>query len=335
MGGAFFPRDYSLQPGPGTIHKGGMLYRPFGKSGLKVSAIGLGAWQLNNPLWGGPDAAGSVRLVQAALDGGCNFFDTAPGYGDGASESLLGRALRGRRGAAVLCTKFGHAPGAENDFSAARLRPALEDSLRRLQTDHVDVLLLHNPPPDRLDGARAADLYAELGALQGEGKVRVFGASVDRAAELRELVRTTPGGAAEVLFNAFHQEPRPALADAGAAGLGLIAKVPLDSGWLSGKYDEHSRFDGIRDRWTPDVVARRAALVRALRTLLPPGLPLAQAALRFVLAHPEIATVIPGAKDRAQLEANLAAAAEPLAPETVSAIHDLWRRELADHPLPW
>jgi len=312
-----------------------MLYRPFGRSGLRVSAIGFGAWQLNNPLWGGPDEAGSVRLVQAALDGGCNFFDTAPGYGDGASESLLGRALRGRRDAAVICTKFGHTAEGNNDFSAGSLRPALEDSLRRLRTGHVDVLLLHNPPADRLAGAQAGDLYAELAALQAEGKLRVFGASVDWADDLRTLCRTTPGGAAEVLFNAFHQEPRRAFAEAAAGGLGLIAKVPLDSGWLSGKYDEHSRFDGIRDRWTPDVVARRATLVRAMRALLPPGLSLAQAALRFVLAHPEISTVIPGAKDHTQLEANLAAASEPLAPEVVAAIHDLWRREIAANPLPW
>jgi aryl-alcohol dehydrogenase-like predicted oxidoreductase len=312
-----------------------MLYRPFGKSGLSVSAIGFGAWQLNNPLWGGPDEAESVRLVHAALDGGCNFFDTAPGYGDGASEQLLGQALRGRHDAAVVCTKFGHTAKTENDFSVASLRPALEDSLRRLRTDHVDVLLLHNPPADRLAGAQAGDLYAELAALKAEGKLRVFGASVDWADELRTLSRTTPSGAAEVLFNAFHQEPRRAFADVDAGGLGLIAKVPLDSGWLSGKYDEHSRFDGIRDRWTPVIVARRATLVREMRALLPPGLTLAQAALRFVLAHREISTVIPGAKDRTQLEANLAAAAEPLAPEIVAAIHDLWRREIEANPLPW
>jgi aryl-alcohol dehydrogenase-like predicted oxidoreductase len=312
-----------------------MQYRLLGRSGIRVSAIGFGAWQLNNPLWGGPDEAASLRLVQAALDGGCNFFDTAPGYGDGASERLLGQALQGRRDAAVVCTKFGHGAGAEPDFSAAGLRPALESSLRRLRTDRVDVLLLHNPPAELLDGARAADLYAELEALKAEGKLRLFGASVDWAEELGMLSRTTPSGAAEVLFNAFHQEPRRAFAAAADAGVGLIAKVPLDSGWLSGKYDERSRFDGIRDRWTPEVVARRAALVRELRGLLPVGVSLAHAALRFVLAQRGIATVIPGAKDPAQLEANLAAAAEPLSPEVVAAIVVLWRREIAAAPLPW
>lgn len=312
-----------------------MRYRSFGDSGLRVSVVGFGAWQLNNLLWGGPDEAESLRLVQAALDGGCNFFDTAPGYGGGASERLLGQALRGRRDDAIICTKFGHAPEAENDFSVAKLRPTLEASLRRLQTDRVEVLLLHNPPGELLDGARASDLYAELEALRAEGKLQVFGASVDWADELDLLAGTTPSGAAEVLFNAFHQEPRRAFAGAAAGGLGLIAKVPLDSGWLSGKYDEHSRFAGIRDRWTPEVVARRAALVRELLGLLPVGLSLATAALRFVLSQEEIATVIPGAKDVGQLEANLAAAAEPLAAEVVAGIRALWEREIAAEPLPW
>lgn len=312
-----------------------MDYRQLGKTGLRVSAVGFGAWQLDNSIWGGPDEAASIELVQAALGAGCNFFDTAPGYGNGASERLLGKALKGRRGEAILCTKFGHADPKQMDFSAAGLRPSLEASLRRLQTDHVDVLLLHNPPGDLLDGTKAADLYAELEALQRAGKVRAFGASIDTSQELRTLALTTTSGAAEVLFNAFHQDVRRAFDEAAERSVGLIAKVPLDSGWLGGKYDEHSRFDGIRERWSPAVVDRRAALVRKLRALLPPGMPLTQAALGFVLAHREIATVIPGAKTRAQLEANLAAAAEPLPATLLTAVHALWETEIADNPLPW
>jgi aryl-alcohol dehydrogenase-like predicted oxidoreductase len=297
--------------------------------------VGFGAWQLANPIWAGPDEAGSVELVHAALAAGCNFFDTAPGYGGGASEQLLGRALQGRRGKAVLCTKYGHADPRQANFSVTGLRPSLEASLRRLQTDHVDLLLLHNPPHDLLDGARAADLYSELDALRCEGKLGAFGASIDTRQELRTLALTTSSGAAEVLFNAFHQDVRREFGEAARRGLGLIAKVPLDSGWLTGKYDERSRFDGIRGRWSPEVVARRAALVHKLRALLPPGMPLAQAALSFVLAHREIATVIPGAKTRAQLEANLAAASEPMPAAMVAAIHALWETDLADDPLPW
>lgn len=312
-----------------------MEYRPLGNTGLRVSAVGFGAWQLANPIWAGPDEAGSVELVHAALAAGCNFFDTAPGYGGGASEQLLGRALQGRREKAVLCTKYGHADPRQANFSVTGLRPSLEASLRRLQTDHVDLLLLHNPPRDLLDGARAADLYSELEALRCEGKLRAFGASIDTRQELRTLALTTFSGVAEVLFNAFHQDARREFGEAARRGLGLIAKVPLDSGWLTGKYDERSRFDGIRGRWSPEVVARRAALLRKLRALLPPEMPLAQAALSFVLAHREIATVIPGAKTRPQLEANLAAASEPMPAAMVAAIHALWQKDLADDPLPW
>jgi aryl-alcohol dehydrogenase-like predicted oxidoreductase len=276
-----------------------------------------------------------VELVHTALAAGCNFYDTAPGYGGGASEQVLGKALQGRRGQVVLCTKYGHADPRQVDFSVTGLRPSLEASLRRLQTDHVDLLLLHNPPHDLLDGAKAADLYSELEALRCEGKLRAFGASIDTRHELRTLALTTASGAAEVLFSAFHQDARWEFGAAARRGLGLIAKVPLDSGWLTGKYDERSRFDGIRERWSPEVVARRAALVRRLRALLPSEMPLAQAALSFVLAHREIATVIPGAKNRAQLEANLAAASEPMPAALVAAIHALWEADLADDPLPW
>ena len=312
-----------------------MDYRPLGNTGLRVSAVGFGAWQLANPIWAGPDEAGSVELVHAALDAGCNFYDTAPGYGGGASEQVLGKALQGRRGKVVLCTKYGHADPRQSDFSLAGLRPSLEASLRRLQTDHVDLLLLHNPPHDQLDGAKSADLYSELEALRFEGKLRAFGASIDTRRELRTLARTTSSGAAEVLFNAFHQDVRREFGEAERRGLGLVAKVPLDSGWLSGKYDERSHFDGIRERWSPAIVARRAALVRKLRDLLPAGMPLARVALSFVLAHREIATVIPGSKTRAQVEANLAAASEPMPAALVAAIHDLWETDLADNPLPW
>jgi aryl-alcohol dehydrogenase-like predicted oxidoreductase len=136
-------------------------------------------------------------------------------------------------------------------------------------------------------------------------------------------------------LNAFHQDVRGAFDEAARRGLGLVAKVPLDSGLLSGKYDEHSRFEGIRERWSTDVVARRAALVRKLRALLPPDIPLPQAALSFVLGHREVATVIPGAKTRAQLEANLTASRAPLPAALVAAIHALWEADLADNPLPW
>ena len=235
----------------------------------------------------------------------------------------------------MICTKFGHSGTGGEDFSVVGLHASPEGSLRRLQTDYVDVLLLHNPPPALLDGKRAADLYAELEGLQRSGRVRAFGASIDFARDLQQLAETTGSQAAEVLFNAFLQDTRLAFRTARDNGLGLIAKVPLDSGWLGGKYSQQSHFEGIRDRWSKTDIARRASLVDKLRPLLPEGLPLAQAALSFILSHAEISTVIPGTKSQEQLEANLAAAAKPLPADSVAAIHRLWESDIADNPLPW
>jgi len=312
-----------------------MNTRALGQTGLWVSEIGLGAWQLGNALWGCRDQGEALRVVGAALDGGCSFFDTAPGYGEGLSEVLLGRALAGRRDRVVVCSKFGHTAEGLTDFSSAALRPAVEASLGRLRTDFLDVLLLHNPPFELLDGGRSCELYAELEALREEGKLRAFGASVDWSAELRTLSETTHSKVAEILFNVLHQEPQSAFASAAGHGIGLVVKVPLDSGWLSGRYDASSVFEGIRNRWPRSVIERRAGLVEKVRRLLPAGISLPQAALRFVLSYPEISSVIPGAKDVAQVQDNMAAAGVRLPEETVAAMRQLWEIELKGRPLPW
>jgi aryl-alcohol dehydrogenase-like predicted oxidoreductase len=155
-----------------------MKRRPLGATGITVGEIGLGAWQLANPDWGVYDRAEALRVVQQALDAGCDFFDTAPPYGGGRSEKLLGRALAGVRPSVTICTKFGHSAEGlpPTNFDVAALRPSLEASLRRLRTDYVDVLLLHNPPVALLNGTRAA-LRGD-GAAQGRGQ----GARVRRLA---------------------------------------------------------------------------------------------------------------------------------------------------------
>ena len=311
-----------------------MEYRPFGTTGITVSVLGLGGWQLANPDWGTADASAAHRVVQAALDSGCTFFDTAPAYGTGRSEELLGQALKPVRQHVVLCTKFGHTADGATNFDAAAIRPALEASLRRLQTDYVDVYLLHNPPRALLDGRHVAH-YAVLERLKAEGKLRVYGVSVDTRQDLETVITTTPSGAIEVLFNVFHQEPRTAFQLAQARGVGLIVKVPLDSGWLTGKYRGESRFSDVRRRWSPAVIARRAQLVEHVAALVPPGTPLAHAAIQYCLAQPEVATVIPGAKQVAQARDNAAAVMGRLPAEVVQAITALWERELRDDPLPW
>lgn len=312
-----------------------MNLRPFGNTGMLVSEIGFGAWQLANPDWGIGDEEEALRMVARALETGCNFFDTAPAYNAGGSETLLGRALKPVRKDIILCSKYGYTAERGIDFSVQAIRPSLEGSLRRLQTDYVDILLVHSPHEIEMFDGRVAAQYEELEKLKQEGKIRAYGASLDWREELDRLAETTRSQAAEVMFNALYQEPLPAFQNAQDHGIGLIIKVPLDSGWLSGRYRGDAHFDDVRSRWSPEVIARRGALVEEFAALLPPGRSMIHAALQFILAHPQVSTVIPGPKTVAQTLDNFAAADAALSPETVAAIHALWERELAGSPLPW
>ena len=313
-----------------------MKLRPFGNTGMTVSEIGLGAWQLANPDWGIDDKREALRIIQKSLEAGCNFFDTAPGYGGGRSEELLGEGLKSVRRDVILCTKFSHyGEDGTRDFEARNIRPVLEGSLRALQTDYVDILLLHNPPRELMDGRVAPELYEEMEKLKSEGKIREYGVSLDWREEVDLVVDTTESKALEVFFNALYQEPLPAFQKASENGVGIIVKVPLDSGWLSGRYRKGHSFDDIRKRWPPEVVTRRSELVEQFARRVPEGTSMAHAALQFVLAQPQVSTVIPGAKTVEQALDNFAAAEKQLSPEVVQSMVQLWEREIMSDPLPW
>jgi aryl-alcohol dehydrogenase-like predicted oxidoreductase len=311
-----------------------MKLRPFGDTGMNVSEIGLGAWQLANPDWGVNDKKEALKIVQESLEAGCNFFDTAPGYGGGRSEELLGEGLKSVRKDVIICTKFGHTPDGASDFGANAIRRSLEASMRRLQTDYLDIVLMHNPPREMMDG-RVNSQYEEFEKLKAEGKIRAYGVSLDWREEVDLVVNTTKSKALEIFFNALYQEPLPAFQKAQDHGVGIIIKVPLDSGWLSGRYRKGHNFEDIRKRWPPDVVARRSELVAKFAALVPPGTSMAHAALQFVLAQPQVSTVIPGAKSVGQALDNFAAADKQLSPEVVRSMVELWGREIMSDPLPW
>lgn len=312
-----------------------MKLRPFGNTGMQVSEIGLGAWQLANPDWGIDDTEEALQIVRKSFEAGCNFFDTAPGYGGGRSEELLGKGLKGIRKDVIICTKFSHYDHGRRNFDAVNVRPVLEGSFKSLQTDYVDMLLLHNPPRELMDGNNAPELYAELDKLKSEGKIRAYGISLDWRVELETALDTTRSEAFEVFFNALYQEPLPAFPRAQQQGAGIIIKVPLDSGWLSGRYRKDSKFDDVRKRWSPEVIARRGALVEKFAEIIPQGTSLAHAALQFCLARAEVSSVIPGAKTVAQALDNFAAAEKQLPEESVQAIYKLWETEIESNPLPW
>lgn len=311
-----------------------MNLRPFGNTGMNVSEIGLGAWQLANPDWGVNDKSEALRIVQKSLDAGCNFFDTAPGYGRGRSEELLGEGLKSVRKGVIICTKFGHTAEGETNFRTEAIRPSLQASMKRLQTDYLDIVLMHNPPREMMDG-RIASQYDEFEELKAEGIIRAYGVSLDWREEVELVIDTTKSQALEIFFNALYQEPLPAFQKAHENGAGIIIKVPLDSGWLSGRYRKGHNFEDIRKRWPPEVVERRSELVEQFAKLVPQGTSMAQAALQFILAQPQVSTIIPGAKSVQQALDNFAAAEKQLAPDVIQAIHDLWKREIESEPLPW
>ena len=310
--------------------------RPFGSTGIEVSRLGLGAWQLGrSSAWlNGPSEREAVDLIHAAVDAGISFIDTAPGYADGQSELNVGAGLRGRRDKVVLCTKFGHTPEGGSNWESGAIRASVERSAQRLGTDHIDIVVLHNPPAEILDG-KQSDHYEVLETLVEEGLIRAYGASVDNSADIDTVLTTSSSNALEVRMSALYQEPWDAIGRAHDKGAGVIIKVPLESGWLTGKYGRDARFSDVRSRWTRDEVTRRAALVDEFRALLPQGMGLISGALRFLLAHEGVSTVIPGTKSLAQLQSTLGAAGDPLADETVQEIRTWYADKLEAKPLNW
>jgi aryl-alcohol dehydrogenase-like predicted oxidoreductase len=239
-----------------------MKYKTYTRQSPPASEIGLGAWQLGvNSGWRGMTEDEAIRMVHTALDRGINFLDTAPNYGHGTSELRLGKALKGKdRSSYVINTKFGHTDSGSLNFSADYIRESLEGSLRRLNVDCVDSLIIHNPPFEILNGTKNAH-YDILEKLKEEGKIKAYGASLDTYEEMKLFMETTNCEVIEAFFNILHQDAARAFDMAQEKQVAIIAKIPLDSGWLSGKYDASSSFDDIRGRWSREDIQTRARLV--------------------------------------------------------------------------
>lgn len=310
-----------------------MNSRPYG-TGKNVSEIGFGAWQLGNSQdWEVMAENAAVKLVHEALERGMNFFDTAPNYGLGTSEELLGKALNGKRSSAVINTKFGHAADGSTNYSADQIIQSVDGSLQRLQTDYVDSVLIHNPPFEMLDGKFGH--YEELEKLKAAGKILTYGVSVDSVPEMLEVIKHTKIGVMEVMFNIFYQETAEAFKLAQENNIALIIKVPLDSGWLSGKYNSQSTFSGVRSRWSPEIIRKRAALLEQIQFITNEETTMTMAALRFILAYPEVTTVIPGVRNSAQLVENIAASDSTMSQEHVKKLQELWVQEIRGMKLGW
>lgn len=313
-----------------------MKYRKYLKDTVNISEIGLGAWQLGkNSGWKSMTESEAIKLVHKAIDFGINFFDTAPIYGHGTGEERLGKALKGmNRSKIVINTKFGLTHSGDTNFSPEYIRESLEGSLRRLQVDYIDSLLFHNPPSKYFDGNKN-DHYEILDKLIDEGKIKAYGASLDTFEDMKMLMDTTHSKVMEVFFNIFHQDTAVGFEQAQKDELGIIVKIPLDSGWLSGKYNSKSKFNDIRSRWSMTDIETRAKLVDKVHSILGYDGKLAQKAIAFCLAYDAVSTVIPGNVSIEQLTANVQSTDLSISKNHIKELENLYETEIKRLNLPW
>ncbi len=281
-----------------------MRYRTLGANGPSVSEIGFGAWGIggntNGALaYGATNDTISVQAVQRAIDVGVTFFDTADFYGFGHSEELLGAALAGVRNKVVVATKVGMLDaGGAQDFSAHHIRVSVEQSLRRLRTDYIDLYQLHSPPVCLLK--ENADILACMEALRREGKIRAVGVSARSPEEGMVAVRDLGIRCLQANFNLLDQRAidNGLFALCQAVDVGVIVRTPLCFGFLTGQYSATEKFavNDHRNRWNPAQREKWAGAYHLFSSALRAGTSHtpAQFALRFCLSFPAVSTVIPG-----------------------------------------
>ena len=316
-----------------------MKYRAFGKHPFSCSEIGFGAWAIGGS-WGAQADTDSLAALNRALDLGVNFIDTAAGYGNGRSEKLIAQVLReraaaGKKESVFVATKTPPADGiwppspycrAEDRYSEKYLRENIATRCANLGTEKIDLLQLHtwtrawnrNPTPFKI-----------LRTLQAEGKVGLIGISTPEQ-DQNSVIDLMRGGwvdSVQVIYNLFEQEPAAELLDvAKATGVGVIVRVVFDEGVLTGKFTKETRFaaDDFRAKYFEgDRLERAVSRAEEIRRdLAGSNLSMAQAAIKFVLAHPAVSTVIPGIRSITQAEANCAVSDLPaMNPELVQKLH--------------
>jgi aryl-alcohol dehydrogenase-like predicted oxidoreductase len=302
-----------------------MEHRRLGRTDMTVSAISFGAWAIGGA-WGTVDDADSLRALHAAVDSGVNFIDTADVYGDGRSERLVARLRRERPKETLwVATKAGRRLSKQTveGYSRENLDAWVNRSLRNLETEAIDLLQLHCPHPGVYD---RPEVFGFLDDMVRAGKLRYYGVSVETVDEALRAVRYPNVQSVQIIFNMFRQKPAEAFfPEAKARGVGILARVPLASGLLTGKLRKDSRFEANDHRQfnrqgeafdkgeTFSGVPYETGLeaVERLRPLVPAGATLAQLALRWILMFDAVSCAIPGAKTPFQARDNAAAAALP------------------------
>jgi aryl-alcohol dehydrogenase-like predicted oxidoreductase len=309
-----------------------MEYRTLGRTGLRVSDVGFGAMTIGGEVFGATDDNESLKALHHALDLGMNFIDTADAYGRGHSEELIAQVLKTRRKEVVLATKGGNQymvrQGLRN-FEPEYISGALERSLQRLQIDAIDLYQLHNPSAEIM---QRGEIFELLDRCKREGKIRYYGVSLETVADGLVAIQTGKPDTLQVVYNILHQDPEAELFPlAQKQGVAIIARVPLERGVLSGRFTSSSDFASgdfrarmFSEKTLPQLNSALAKLGFIVKGDVPN---LAQAALRFVLSHPAVSSVIPGIRTPSQVDANAAASGKRLPAEDLARLRELYQSE--------
>jgi aryl-alcohol dehydrogenase-like predicted oxidoreductase len=306
--------------------------------GREVGIVGLGAWQLGAD-WGSVSDEQAMATLGAAVDAGVSFIDTADVYGDGRSEQFIGRFLRAHPDAPLtVATKMGRrVPQVPEAYTLDNFRAWTDRSRRNLGVDLLDLVQLHCPPTPVFSTDAVFDA---LDTLVDEKRIGAYGVSVETCAEALTAIARPGVASVQIILNPLRQKPiEEVLPAAAAAGVGVIARVPLASGLLSGRYDEHTTFPpddhrsynrhgeafDVGETFAGVDFATGLNAVRRLAEVVPQGATMAQFALRWILDEPGVTVVIPGARNADQARANAAAAGlRPLATEAQTRVTDVY-----------
>ncbi len=319
-----------------------MQYRTLGRTGWKVSTISFGSWAIGGS-WGATQDDESLAALQRAVDLGVNFFDTADVYGGGHSERLLAQLKRQRKEQIHIATKAGRAldPHVAEGYNRDNLTYFVEQSLRNLKTEAIDLLQLHCPPTQVY---YMPETFGVLDDLVAQGKLRYYGVSVEKVEEALKAVEYPNVVTVQIIYNIFRQRPSELFfPEARRKGVGILARVPLASGMLTGKLgldsqfapDDHRAFNRYGEAFDRGETFSGVdyetglAAVEALRRLLPPGASLAQFALRWILMDEAVTCAIPGAKRPSQVEENVRAAdLPPLSPAVMAQVKGIYEEKI-------
>lgn len=321
-----------------------MNYRLFGRTGWQVSEIGFGAWAIGAE-WGEVSEEDALGAILASIDHGVNFIDTADVYGDGRSERLVSRAIKARPEQVYVATKMGRRlnPHVPEGFNAKNMTAFLERSLKNLGVEAVDLVQLHCPPPQVY---YMPEVFGILDDLVKSGKLRFYGVSVEKVEEALKATEFPNVQSVQIIFNIFRQRPAELFFQlAKERRVGILARVPLASGLLTGKMsrdttfpaDDHRNFNrygesfDVGETFSGVDYETGLAAVEELRLLLPEGASLAQMALRWILMFDAVSLAIPGAKNPQQAAANAAASnLPPLDETTMWRIEEIYTRLIRD-----